>query len=488
MMIRLVSTLSLVLVSAARLSAGPYDDMLKAVPPNTNTLVLVNVKAAYASPLGKSEKWADSYFHRYRAGIGFVPPDAEAVVVASEVNLTSMTRDHQIGLVKVQNLPNMRDLAARVGGSSDRLGDQVATLSPQDVYYIGLPGSILAGVYPANRQAATRWVKYATKSKTVDLAPYLKKAVEGAGDDVLTIAVDLTDSADQVLLKAALPASPAVVRQTGVNVDLVSKFVSSVQGLTFSVKVGDGIRGSVRLDFGQEIDLYKRITKELFLELLDYAGVAIPGMTGWEATYGERSMTLSGSLTATDLRRILSLFSFPGPTDEDDPKVNPGEVSVPATKRYLAAVDVILSDLRKAKDTPDYLKTATWNEKAAAQLDQLGRRAVDPIAITAAYDAAKRLRALAGSLRGVPIDLEAVGKEAYIFGSSNVGWGVGWWGVRPAWLGGGGSVQTNLPQVWKQQQKIVDDDKRKRAETWIQIDELLADARQRLTDKHKTRF
>jgi hypothetical protein len=60
--------------------------------------------------------------------------------------------------------------------------------------------------------------------------------------------------------------------------------------------------------------------------------------------------------------------------------------------------------------------------------------------------------------------------------------------VRPAWFGGGGSVQTNLPQVWKQQQKIVEDDKRKRAETWIQIDELLADARQRLTDKHKTRF
>ena len=55
-------------------------------------------------------------------------------------------------------------------------------------------------------------------------------------------------------------------------------------------------------------------------------------------------------------------------------------------------------------------------------------------------------------------------------------------------VGGGGGFTTNLPQVWAQQQKIVEGDKRKRTEVWIQIDELLADARQKLTDKHKTRF
>ena len=54
--------------------AGPYDDMIRGVPPNTNTLVLVNIKAAYASPLAKADKWADDSYKRYRAGIGFVPP------------------------------------------------------------------------------------------------------------------------------------------------------------------------------------------------------------------------------------------------------------------------------------------------------------------------------------------------------------------------------------------------------------------------------
>jgi hypothetical protein len=482
-MTRFVPTLLVLLVSAPQLCAGPYDDLLKLVPPGTNTLLLANVKGAFATPLGKSEKWADDYFHRYRAGIGFVPPDAELVVIASEVNLSSMARDYQIGLVKVKNLPNMKELAVRVGGTTDRLADQVCTLSPLDAYYVGLPGTVLAGVYPANRQAATRWLKHAMKSTEVHLSPYLKQAAENAGDNTVVVAIDLADSAEPALLRAGLPTSPAVIRQKSTNIEALSKFVASVQGMTLSIKVGSTISATLRVDFSFEVDFYKRIARELFLEVLDQQGAAVPGMTGWETTYGEKSMTLTGALTTTDLRHILSLFAFPGPTD-DEPKDVVDAVSVPATKRYLAAVDVILGDLRKAKNTPDYAKTATWNEKAAAQLDMLNRRAVDPIAVAAAYDAAKRLRALAGSLRGIPIRLDELSSKSPIAISPNVGIMTGgWWGVRPIV-----NAEIKLPEIWAAQQKVIDDDKQRRVEVWIQIDELLADARQRLSDKHKTRF
>jgi hypothetical protein len=282
-----------------------------------------------------------------------------------------------------------------------------------------------------------------------------------------------------------------VVKQKDVNVELVAKLIASVEGMTVSIKVHDGITATVRVDFGMEVTSYKKITRELFLELLDYQGVTINGMSAWETKYTEKSMTLSGTLTDTDMRRVLSLFAFPGAVAEDDPQVKPGEISVPATKRYLAACDTILADLRKQKDTPDYMKSATWNEKAADQLHMLDRRAVDPIAITSAHDTAARLRALAGSLRGVPIDLDALANSAYLYGSSNTGWarggGRGWWGLRPVWTGGG-SLSTNLPQVWAQQEKVIVDDKKRRTEVWIQIDQILADARQKLTDKYKTRF
>ena len=488
-MMRLVLTLLFLPALAPGLyAANPYDGLLRAVPPGTNTLVLVNVKAAFASPLARSEKWSDDYFRRYRAGIGFVPSDAETVVVASDVNLSAMTRDHQIALVKVRNLPNMKDLAARSGGTTDRFGNYVAALSPQDVYFVGLPGQILGAVYPGNRQATARWLEYALSAKTVELSPYLKRAAERADDDTIIVAVDLAHSANATLLKLALPYSPAVIRQRNVNVELVSKFIASAEGLTVRIKIAEGITSSIRVDFGMEVAPYKRIARELLLELFDYQGVGVAGIGTWETTYGEKSMTLSGTLREADMRRVLSLFSFPGPVSEEDPKVTPGEVSVAATKRYLAACDAILEDLRKMKDTAEYLKSATWNEKAAEQLETLDRRAVDSVAVQAALDAANRLWALAGSLRGVPINLDALARSGYVHSTPNIGFvGGGWWGVRPVWFGGG-TVDTNLPKIRAEQEKVIAEDKKRRVEVWIQIDQIFVDARRKLEEKHKTRF
>jgi hypothetical protein len=483
------AVLALVALAPAA-TAGPYDDLLRAVPPNTNTLVMVNVKAAFASPLAKSEKWADDYFKRYQSGMAFVPPESEAVVIASEVNLSDMTRDHQIGLVKVRNLPAMNALADREGGATGQLSGQVVVLSPRDVYYVALPGSVLAAVYPANRQATARWIRHAMASKAPDLTPYLKRAADaaGAGEDVLTIAVDFAEVIDPARLKVGLPASPAVIKQKGVDVGLTAGFLASVQGITFTARITDRIVGTVRVDFALDVNLYKRITRELFLELLDEEGVAIPGMDAWETTYGEKSMTLSGPLTPADLRRILSLFAFPGHADEDTPKVNPGQPSGPATQRYLAAVKVILDDIRKTKDSPDYVKTATWHEKAAEQLEHIGRQAVDPIAVEAAFEVAKRLRAIGASLRGVPIDLEAIGRQGYYYSRPNWGVALGWGGIRPVWYGGGGQVETNLPQVRAEQAKVVAADQQRRVEVWTQIDQILADTSIKLTDKYKIKF
>src|SRR5205085_8131893 len=140
-------------------------------------------------------------------------------------------------------------------------------------------------------------------------------------------------------------------------------------------------------------NLFKATLHDLLVELIDEQGIAVPGFDKWDTAYTDTSMTMSGRLTTADLRRILSLFAFPGAAGEDDPKAG-NEVSVPATQRYLAAVQSILDDVRKMKDSADYAKTATWHEKAADQIDQLSRRAVDPVAAAAAFESSRRLRAI----------------------------------------------------------------------------------------------
>lgn len=69
-MSRLVTAAAGLLAAASLAGAGPFDDLLKDVPPNTNTLVMVNVKAAFETPLAKQEKWAEEAWQRYRSGGG----------------------------------------------------------------------------------------------------------------------------------------------------------------------------------------------------------------------------------------------------------------------------------------------------------------------------------------------------------------------------------------------------------------------------------
>ena len=165
-----VCCLALLLTSSVR-AAGPYDDLLKYTPPATNTVVLIDVKSAFASPLATSEKWNEKGQPGNRGGLGFVPSDAELLVITADINLNTMRRDCQVGLVKVNNLPNMRDLAAHEGGTTDEIVGIATALSPRDVYFTALPGSTLVAVYPADRQYTARYLKAGVGEKDGRVVP-----------------------------------------------------------------------------------------------------------------------------------------------------------------------------------------------------------------------------------------------------------------------------------------------------------------------------
>lgn len=464
--------------------AGPYDDLLRNVPPATNTLLLADVRAAFASPLAQKEQWSADAFKRFQSGIAFLPPDAEQLVVASTVNLSSMSRDHQIGLVRVRNAPSARTMADREGGTVSDISGRLVALSPRDVYFTTLDGSTFAAVYPADRQATARWLRHTRDAKAVDLSPYLKEAAEGTAGSMLVIAVDLADVVDPGALRLGLSISPTVVNQKVANIDALVRTVAMARGMTFTVKVTDKVTGTIRVDFTGDPSLFQRTLRDLLMELIESQGVFIPGLESWETTFGPTSMTLTGPMTTADLRRVLSLFAFPGSEGTDYPKTGP---SAGATQRYMAAVDQILRDLRATRDSPNYEKMATWHDKAASQIEQLSRQAVDPEAVDAAFESAKRLRAIGLSLRGVPIDVNALERKGYSISTANHGAMVGWWGIRPVWFGGG-TTNTNWPQIRAAQAKAIADDQKRRIEAWSQIDQILIGTRRRLQDKYMVPF
>ena len=158
------------------------------------------------------------------------------------------------------------------------------------------------------------------------------------------------------------------------------------------------------------------------------------------------------------------------------------------TKRYLAAVETILADVRSMRDSKNYDKTATWHDKAAAQIEQLSERGVDPIAVDAAFEAGKSLRAIAASFRGVPIDTKALASQQYYSSRPSIGIVPGgWWGLQP-FVFGPSQVDTNIPEIQKKMAKVVADDQKRRLEAWSQIERTMVDSRRKLSEKYKSDF
>lgn len=484
--------------------AGPYDDLLKNAPANTNAVVLIDVKKVFASGVAKKARWEEDAKASGYGGLGFVPPGAERIAIAGEVNLTTMTRDFQVGFVKLRDVPSFKALAAREGGLVDEIAGRAAVVSPREVYFAPFPGQVLAGVYPGDRQYIARWLRAADAGKLGALAPVLKPAVAAAEDHAVTIALDLEDVVDRAAVKLGLSISPVVSKHKDVTVENLSAFVCTVKGLTFTAHLGDRIDARLTIEFATDVR-YKNLLKDLFLEVLDGYGIALGGSENWEATFGAKSITLSGPLDPADLKRLVSLFAFPRPDLDPDAPAGTDQPTAGATQRYLSAVTALLNDLKGIKEQANktdqnYAKTATWHEKAAAQIEHLGRRNVDPVAADAAFAVAKNLRAIAGSLRGVPIELTAANDKAYATvtgGGSYVrpAWGPhwhpywgAWWGGYRQWVHEPLQVQTNLPQVFEQRAKAISADQKRRIEAWAQIEDVLSEARRKLGDKYKSKF
>jgi hypothetical protein len=481
---------------------GPYDSLLKYVPNNTNVIALIDIKGAFASPLAKKENWLEKGQPNNRGGLGFLPAEADTVVIASDINFNKLTRQFQVGLVKLhKNVPGMNEFATREGGTFDEIAGRATVLSPRDVYYVPMSASELAAVYPADRQDTSRWLRSVRASQGATLSPYLKAAAAKAGTAAVTIALDLDDVVDKTILKLSLPASPTVAKNKNLDLGRLANMMASVKGVTFQAKIENIVTATLTWEFGFDPRQFSKTLPFMVLELIDGQGVSIPDLDTWEVSFTETTMTFTGTLLTRDLKNIVSLFAFPTAhddlkdldakdTDPDNPAAKKGnEISPTSTKRYFTTVNAILNDLKKTQNNPNYAKTATWHEKGAAQIAQLSRLRVDPAAVNAAMEAARGLQAIGASLRGVPVDVNALSNQAYAVTYRQTGiMPGGWWGWRPYLYIGSSQLDTNIPQIQASISKVIDEDQTRRAETWSQISRTMVDTGNTLSEKYKLKF
>jgi hypothetical protein len=188
-------------------------------------------------------------------------------------------------------------------------------------------------------------------------------------------------------------------------------------------------------------------------------------------------------LSDTSLRRILTLIATPGdavPTEGAAAIQTPKEsAALAASLRHYRAVNAALDDLKATGTTAskNYVRSASYFDVYAARIEKLGIADVDPSLVAYGASTAAKLRAMAGSLRGAKVQLEAY--ENY---KSTT-----WAGVR-GWGGGAVSLSTNVQEMDSKSADLVATLEPERAKLWGLLEGDRSAVRREMLEKYKIDF
>ncbi|MBI5761202.1 MAG: hypothetical protein HZA46_21990 [Planctomycetales bacterium] len=482
-------------------AADQFNDLVLRIPPSANTIVLLDIEGLFKSPLGIEQAWAKRYKTDYSGGLVPFPPSVQVSALAALIDPETMRIGWEFGIVKLKQPFSMTDLARRELTNVEKLDGHSIVTSSRRTYYLELVPQTIAVTTHQNRQDMARWLKFAKSNKQVAVSDYLRSAVQqAAGKDLYLLAVDLQDSLHQEEVRLRLEHSQALADQK-VDLDALTKIVTSVRGLRVNVQVSKTINATVRVDFAADLTPFAKVMPRLVLNSLERMGADIEELHQAEAKVEGNSVVIEHSLSEPSLRRLISLIRpQAGSLETDEPPV-PGAVAdanrLAASQRFYKAVNTLLNDLEKhARKSKNYATSAHWFDTYAKQVDQLPTRDVDADLLAYAGSVSSKLRAVAGSLRGVPLDVKSLEyekkEEFYAYPAMvsvtpyvTTGGAVGWnYNVPPNWV----DYKNNFAEVQAKQAKVIAEGEKDRDRIWQLLTDETASMRSKMSRKYKTQF
>lgn len=387
------------------------ETLLRKIPRGSNALVVIDGPGLRNSPLVKKATGTTSGpdYH----DLLNVPTDAEQIVVASRLDFSNLADSDRVALATLKQDRSLAEFAAREGGLVEKVGDVEAAWSPRNAYLGKLGPQLFGMIYPSDRQAFARWVKYAATSQVNEVPPYLRGAGALAGSETpYVMAVDLTDAASVAQTLKLLQHAESL-KPYAAELPAAAQFLAGAQGATFRLSLKDQPEGTIVVEFGGPAQPVEKFAKPMLLEVLAELGASLEDLKTWKARAVGNSIVLTGSLSNDGLRRIGSLFALPVGTDSGlDPASLPASARLEdparASKRYFDALGAIIDDLKKNRTMIDNRPSesqAVWYDRYAQRIDQLPVLNVDPELIAFGDGVSQRYRALAQNERGVNLNI-----------------------------------------------------------------------------------
>lgn len=485
--------LTLLCASVSAASADDAADLTAYLPDSANTLAVVRLSSMLGTDRALDEHWYERQEKNYQNGVAVIPPWVDTLVVGSLVHPSIPEEVWSAAVVRRPESVTLEAVAEHVGGTIEDLGGVSAVRSRRDSYLAQPLPDLFTAYRPAHRLEAARWARAVSEQKTSSVSPYLQQAADVDGHVVL--AMDLRDLLDSAMVERLLREDDRFTSHRQL-VERLIPLISEINGVTFSAMIAEETEATITIDFSQDVGPSALSIKTLFVSALDDLGAAIAEFGDTKAFGTGRTVTMKCKLSDDSLRRILSLIVTPSTPYqvasqpvEDAPRqptrnsrtksVDPDQ----ATKRYVRSVNDLIDHLKRAnRNAQDYARTAAWHDTFAQKILDLPTNGVREYAIDYGDRISSSFRALAASLRGQGIQVNAQQKTLTYDVDYQPGWAsINIWGGvgygEPAY-----NVTSNLREVREQQAAAVMKGTEERQQIWLMIDDERAAVTRRLQE------
>ena len=487
------------------MAAAEIEGLLQRVPQGANALVVINSAAILKTPMAEKNGWRKKRASAYAESPIHLPPDLKRMMLASQFDIRGGSAAWEVAVLQLTGDASLKTVARSESGILDTIHGQPALATPWGTIAVQLGQRELGIMYPANRQAVSRWVARAMSDRSSTLSPYLQHAASFVTDGPrILMGLDLTDVLSPAELKEKLETSPTVLSY-GLDHDALVELVGSIRGVTLGISIGKEATGKLRVEFGKSTAMLGKAGKPLILEVLSNNDASIDEFADWKVTVSGNSISMQGKLTISGLRRVASLIELPSPdraTIDPNPEKVPGktdaaylkQVTLENSKRYFASIESMIRGLRRPKGNSTS-STGLWMEKYARRVERLPVLHVDKDLLDYSSEVSVRLREAADAYRMVAVyakQQKVRGEKGYVpytvrhpIGYSYTwGWttsnSTGWrrYDTTPA-------ARRQNSATWRREKaKAVE----RRLELMKEIEQMTVDMRRKLTERYKTEF
>ncbi len=480
----MVATCFLVCVLSSVPARAQFEDLLKRIPSSANAIVVIDVAGVHNSALARKEGWAKKHEAAYVERPIILPPEADKIIIASQLNTANdLGQSWELAVMNMKEPIAMRSIARAEGGYVDTVNGLNAAWTPSNAYFVRMSTSVMGVMYPANRQAVSRWADFGRINTSPVVSSYLKQATKivRRGGPQIAMAIDLKDITQPHNLEEGLKKSKSLNGNEKKTREIF-ELISGIQGATFSVKLGSKAEGEMKIDFSSETAGFGTFAKPLVLSALDKFGVYLDDLEKWKYELKGKSIILKGSLSNDGMRRVFSILEIPTTkfSELKDEDVSPGspEQVAKVSLAYFKSVTVLIDDLRK------YLKTNRDNhivymERYARKIDRLPILNVDEDLLNYGSQVAETLRSIALAKRGAGArtgvrNSQVNGMRNYTYSNNNYNYS----------YGSRSTANTKIQNRTEEQAKATG----VRFTSWKEIEDATAAIRREMTKRYQVEF